>query len=363
MTESYQLDKKDGMIEGVFRLFRIGNIKRRRKTVLYVGLDVHKEFCQASVLDENGEEISNERVITSVEELDRFLDRFQEARFVLESTGVWEFVYGIVEARGFDIMLAHPLKVKAISSAKIKTDKVDARTLARLLYLDMVPSSHVPSRDVRDLRELLRHRKALVEKSTAFKNRVHAELLRRGIKRPEALKSAFSSDAIAWMRSLDIRTVSWNLDMVEALQTQIKDVNRVLLRRFEEMEDAQLVATVPGIGYYGAMLIAAEIDDVRRFETPAQLCSYAGLVPSVHQSSSSCYYGHISKQGSRHLRWMMVEAVHVHLWCCPESKLSTFYRKLARKKGKQVARIATARKMLHMIYWMLLNKEEFKVTG
>jgi len=191
--------------------------------VLYVGLDVHKEFCQASVLDDNGEEISNERVVTSIEELDRFLDRFREARFVLESTGVWEFVYGIVEARGFDVVLAHPLKVKAISSAKIKTDKVDARTLARLLYLDMVPS--------------------------------------------------------------------------------------------------------------------------------------------VRQSSSTCYYGHISKQGSRHLRWMMVEAVHVHLWCCPESKLSMFYRKLARKKGKQVARIATARKMLHMIYWMLLNKEGFKVTG
>ena len=286
--------------------------------MLYVGLDVHKEFCQASVLDDNGEEISNQLIPTNEEALDRFLDRFQEARFVLESTGVWEFVYGIVEARGFHIVLAHPFKVKAIASAKVKTDKVDARTLARLLYLDMVPSSHVPSRDMRDLRELLRHRKALVEKSTAFKNRVHAELLRRGIKRPDAVKG-FTADAITWMRSLNIATISWNLDMVEAIQAQIKDVNRVLLRRFDEMEDAQLISTVPGIGFYGAMLIAAEIDDVRRFEDADHLCSYAGLVPSVPQSSSSCYYGHISKQGSRHLRWMMVEAVHVHLWCCPES--------------------------------------------
>lgn len=331
--------------------------------MLYVGLDVHKEFCQASVLNDDGDELGNERVPTTADALNRFLDRFEEARFVLESTGVWEYVYGIVEARGFEVVLAHPFKVKAIASAKVKTDKVDARTLARLLYLDMVPASHVPSREVRDLRELLRHRKALVEKSTAFKNRVHAELLRRGIKRPETLQSPFSSAAVAWMRSLNVRTIAWNLDMVEALQAQIKEVNRVLLTRFEEMGDAQLIATVPGIGFYGAMLIAAEIDDVRRFETPAQLCSYAGLVPSVHQSSSSCHYGHISKQGSRHLRWMMVEAVHVHLWCCPDSKLSRFYRKLARKKGKQVARIATARKMLHMIYWMLLNKEDFKVTG
>lgn len=216
---------------------------------------------------------------------------------------------------------------------------------------------------MRDLRELLRHRKALVEKSTAFKNRVHAELLRRGIKRPDTLKTGFSDASVKWMRSLNIRTVSWNLDMVEAMQAQIKEVNKLLLRQFEDMEDAKLIATVPGIGYYGAMLIAAEIDDVRRFETPEQLCSYAGLVPSVHQSSSSCYYGHISKQGSRHLRWMMVEAVHMHLRSCPGSKLSAFHRKIARKKGKQVATVATARKMLHMIYWMLLNEEEFKITG
>lgn len=329
----------------------------------YVGLDVHKEFCQASVLNDDGEEISNERVATDAEALNAFLDRFEDAKFVLESTGVWEFVYGIVEARGFEVVLAHPLQVKAIASARVKTDKVDARTLARLLYLDMVPASHVPPREVRDLRELLRHRKALVEKSTAFKNRVHAELLRRGIKRPETISSPFSSTAVAWMRSLNIRTVSWNLDMIEALQAQVKEVNRVLLTRFDDMEDAKLIATVPGIGFYGAMLIAAEIDDVSRFATPEQLCSYAGLVPSVHQSSSSCYYGHISKQGSRHLRWMMVEAVNVHLWCCPDSKLSAFYRKLARKKSKQVARIATARKLLHAIYWMLVRREEFTITG
>ncbi len=79
--------------------------------MLSVGLDVHKEFCQASVLDETGDEISNERIPTTYEDLDRFLDRFEDARFVLESTGVWEYVYGIVEARSFDVVLAHPFKV------------------------------------------------------------------------------------------------------------------------------------------------------------------------------------------------------------------------------------------------------------
>lgn len=329
----------------------------------YVGLDVHKEFCQASVLDESGEEISSTKVPTRKEELESFLDGFEDARFVLESTGVWEFVYGIVESKGFEVLLAHPMKVKAISSAKVKTDKVDARTLAQLLRMDMIPASYVPEKQVRDTRELVRHRKALVEKTTAFKNRVKAELLRRGIRRPEELKTSWSDKSVQWMRSLDIVVVSSNLDVIEALQAQVKAVNDLLLPRYLRSKEAKLISTIPGIGYYGAMLIAAEIDDVHRFADAQHLCSYAGLVPSVHQSSNVAYYGRISKQGSRHLRWILTEAVHIHVVNEPDSQLTRFFLRVARKKGRQVATVATARKMLTAIYWMLFNQEEFRVTG
>ena len=329
----------------------------------YVGLDVHKEFCQASVLDESGEELSSTKVPTRKEELESFLAGFEDARFVLESTGVWEFVYGIVESKGFEVLLAHPMKVKAISSAKVKTDKVDARTLAQLLRMDMIPASYVPDKQVRDIRELVRHRKALVEKTTAFKNRVKAELLRRGIRRPEELKTSWSDKSVQWMRSLDILVVNSNLDVIEALQAKIKAVNDRLFPLFLRNRDAKLISTIPGIGYYGAMLIAAEIDDVHRFADAQHLCSYAGLVPSVHQSSNVAYYGRISKQGSRHLRWILTEAVHIHVVNEPDSQLTRFFLRVARKKGRQVATVATARKMLTAIYWMLFNQEEFKVTG
>jgi transposase len=331
--------------------------------VYYVGLDVHKEFFQASVLDEDGNEVSSTRVPTRREDLESFLAGFEEARFVLESTGVWEFVYGIIEAKGFDVLLAHPMRVKAISSAKVKTDKVDARTLAQLLRMDMIPASYVPDREVRDTRELVRHPKALGEKATAFKNRVKAELLRRGIRRPEELKTSWSDKSVQWMRSLGIAVVDSNLDVIEALQAQVKAVNDRLFPLYLESENAKLISTVPGIGYYGAMLIAAEIDDVHRFEDAQHLCSYAGLVPSVHQSSNVCYHGRISKQGSRHLRWILTEAVHIHVANEPNSQLTRFFLRVARRKGRQVATVATARKMLTAIYWMLMNEEEFKVTG
>ena len=329
----------------------------------YVGLDVHKEFCQASVLDENGNEVSSTKVPTRKEELESFLDGFEDAKFVLESTGVWEFVYGIVEAKGFEVVLAHPMKVKAISSAKVKTDKVDARTLAQLLRMDMIPASYVPDKEVRDVRELVRHRKALVEKTTAFKNRVKAELLRRGIRRPEELKTSWSDKSMAWMRSLDIVVVNSNLDVIEALQAQVKAVNDLLFPKYLRSKEAKLISSMPGIGYYGAMLMASEIDDVHRFEDAQHLCSYAGLVPSVHQSSNVAYYGRISKQGSRNLRWILTEAVHIHVANEADSQLTRFFLRIARKKGRQVATVATARKMLTAIYWMLINEEEFRVTG
>jgi transposase len=157
--------------------------------------------------------------------------------------------------------------------------------------------------------------------------------------------------------------VNSNLDVIEALQAQVKAVNDLLFPRFLRNRNAKLIATMPGIGYYGAILIASEIDDVHRFADAQHLCSYAGLVPSVHQSSNVCYHGHISKQGSRHLRWILTEAVHIHVANEPDSHLTKFFLRVARKKGPQVATVATARKMLTAIYWMLFNQEEFRVTG
>jgi transposase len=329
----------------------------------YIGLDVHKEFCQASVLDDNGKELSNERFSSNIKDLDEFLDRFTDAKFVLESTGMWDFIYERIEARGFEVTLAHPLKVKAIASAKVKTDKVDARTLAQLLRLDMVPPSYVPPKDVRDLRQLVRQRAYLVQKSTSFKNKVHAELTRRGVRRSDELASPFSARSVDWMRSLGIVTIDSNLDCLEAVQAQIKTLNSRLLDEYHRRPEAQLIATVPGIGYYGALLIWAEIADVKRFVDAEHLCSYAGLTPTVSQSASTCYYGGVSKEGSRYLRWILVESVHVHKRYAPGTQLSRFYSRIERKRGKQKATTATARKLLHIIYWMLRRNEEYHGHG
>ena len=119
-----------------------------------------------------------------------------------------------------------------------------------------------------------------------------------------------------------------------------------------------LLMTIPGVGYYSALLIKSEIGDVKRFPSAKQLCSYAGLVPSTHASGNVCYHGHITKQGSKWLRWILIEAaIHAAKRTGP---LRRFYYKVERKKGGKVAKVATARKLLEWIYHMMRDCKTFR---
>ncbi|MGQ9588556.1 MAG: IS110 family transposase, partial [Thermoplasmata archaeon] len=229
-------------------------------------------------------------------------------------------------------------------------DMVDAETLANLLRADLIPRSWVPSKDMRDLRQLVRQRAYLVQQSTSIKNQIHAELLRRGIRRPENLVTSFSMKSIDWMRSLGFPTVDSFLNCLENVRAQIEEFNIQLLDEYNRRPDAQLIATIPGIGFYSALLILAEIDDIHRFPHPENLCAYAGLVPTVRQSASSVHYGAISKGGSSYLCSMLTVAVLTHTRCEPDSRLSRFHAKVARRRGKQKAIVATARKLLLIVY-------------
>ena len=290
--------------------------------MLYIGLDVHKEFCQACVIDERGRALSNERFPSTHESLDVFLAGIKDAKFVLESTGIWEYIYEGIEDRGFEVVLAHPLKVRAIAEARVKTDKVDAETLAQLLRADLIPRSWVPSRDIRDLRQLVRQRAYLARQSTSFKNRISAELLRRG--------------------AGDERATAGRVQ-AETRCTAHRDYpgHRVLRRPPHPRGDRRH----------------------QQVPRPGEPSRIWGVVPTVRQSASTVYYGGVSKEGSAHLRWKLTEMVHIHKYFHPESRLSRFHSKLEKRRGKNKATIATARKLVHVIYWMLKTREPYHSQG
>jgi transposase len=203
----------------------------------------------------------------------------------------------------------------------------------------------------------------LVCDTTSIKNRIHAKLLRRGVRKPEELTCNFTQKHRTWLKSLKIDSLNHLLNALEATEKEIKEINSALLKEYQKNPSAKLISEIPGIGYFGALMLTAEIGDIRRFPDPEHLSAYAGLVPTVHQSASSCYYGHISKEGSRYMRWILVEAVHIHVRNAPDSQISKFHNKKVKKIGRNKATVATARKMLHIIYWMLMKEEHYHSHG
>jgi transposase len=182
----------------------------------YVGLDIHKKNTQACVKNERGKIVSEASFRSDIPHINSFLDRLgtAEAKMVMEATGFYEFIYDAIEARGYEVLLAHPMKLRALTVGRAKTDKNDAEMLAELLRIGAVPCSYVPSRDIRHLRDITRHRESLTMQSTMMKNKIHAELARRGIAPPPDARSSFSKAFVRWLRTLGITAVDDNLDML-----------------------------------------------------------------------------------------------------------------------------------------------------
>jgi len=149
--------------------------------------------------------------------------------------------------------------------------------------------------------------------------------------------------------------------VLETVRQEIKMASRRVQQLAEEDRDSILLMTIPAVGYYSALLIKSEIGDVKRFRSAKQLCSYAGLVPSTFASGNTCYHGHITKQGSRWLRWILIEAAR-HAVKRP-GLLRCFYHKVERKKGGQIAKVATVRKLLEWIYHLLKDGKAFHMRS
>lgn len=323
---------------------------------MYVGLDVHKRACYATVMNERGEVVKQEKFPNEREEFKRFFNCIGDAKVAMEACYCWQPAYELLDEMGYDVELAHPMKTRIIAEAKIKTDASDSEALAHLLRTNLLPTSYVPPRETRELRELVRLRTYLVRERTRFKNKVHAELVKRGIK---AMGNPFTKRGMARLRELGIGAVDTYVVMMESLDGQINELSKTLKQTAGKNEDAKLLMTAPGVGYFSALLVLAEIGDISRFSDAEKLCSYAGLVPSTRQSGSSVRRGSITKQGSGLLRWALIQCAWAHVR--NDGPLAGSFRGIAKRKGVKVAVVATARKMLVAIYWMLKRREVFRV--
>jgi len=239
----------------------------------YVGLDLGKRWHYMVVMDEQGRIVRQQKLPNDPLLMQRCFETLEgPCRVVLEATGHWMAVYDRIEPHAQEVVLAHPLKVKAIASARIKTDKIDATTLAHLLRADLIPRAYIPPPHVREWRELVRHRAFLVRLQTRVKNRLQALLAKRGVT-PPPVSDLFGKTGLTWLASLVLAEPygamrTRYLAVLERLRQQIREVEQTIDQTVQTTPEVQLLMTIPGIGRYLALLILGEIGEITRFPDP-----------------------------------------------------------------------------------------------
>jgi transposase len=260
---------------------------------------------------------------------------------------------------GYKVKLAHPYETRIIAKSKIKTDARDSEKLAQLLRTGFLPEAYAPPKHIRELRDLLCRHTYLVRTQTKFKNKVHAELAKRWIKLER--DELFTRPGKAVLKDLGIEAIDDYLAVIDALNERVKKLSKRIKILAGENANAKLLMSIPGVGYFSALAILAEIGDIHRFGSSEELCSYAGIVPSTRESGGIAKHGGITKRGRKLMRWTLDLCVWVHLKY--DTKLTRYWKRLAKLKGKKAANTATARKMLKVMYWMLKRREVYRPDG
>jgi transposase len=322
---------------------------------VYVGIDVHRKRSQVAVIDQSGEVLTNRNVPNGAEPILRVIGGLPAG-----TPAAFEAAFGtgwlveLLEDYGFTPHLVHPLRCKAIASARLKNDKVDAAILGQLLRADLLPEAWIAPPPVRQLRALLRHRVQLVRLRTLLRNRIHAVLADHGHDRPSG---CWSGPGRAWLASLQLPAVSRevvndDLALIDALQDRIDRLDWEIHQRARSDPGVKVLTQLPGVGPFTALVILAEIGDVSRFGSARKLASWAGLTPTVRGSDRVAHYGHISKQGSAWLRWVLCEAAQT---AKRHPQFAAGYQAIAQRRGKKIATTAVARKLLTRAWHLLTD--------
>jgi transposase len=265
----------------------------------------------------------------------------------------------VLDDMGMEVSMAHPKEVKAIAKAKIKTDKRDSHILAHLLRTGLIPEVYKRTRENRSYQRVLRQRAFYVGNLTRVKNRTRAILAQQGEEiRAEVLraKNIFSREGLVILKGLrlplgDKELVGGLIKSYEHFEKRIRETHALVERLSRELPEARLIQTVPGFGVFLSVLVAVEIADIGRFCNEGKLHSYAGVIPSTHSSGEKTYHGRIVRDGNRWLRWAAVEAVWPAIRADFDIRLH--YERRKKRKGANLAKVATARRLLTIIYRML----------
>jgi len=337
-----------------------------------VGGDAQRRYSQFAVLDQDGQLRQQTRVDHEPGAIQAFLDGLPDGTPVaLESVGNWYWIADEIEAAGCLPLLTHAAKAKVMMGNVNRTDKLDAKGLAKLLHLESLPTVWLPPGEIRDERGLHGTRMALSKLRTALKNRIHATLAKYGITSTEH-SDIFAGTGRIWLQGTigrlppeTGRCVAQEIEALDGLQLQITQLEDRIRERIALTPSIQLLKSLPGVGNILAVVIEREIGSIDRFETSGQFTSFAGLVPTVHASGGKTRFGHMRKPCNQYFKWAFIEAANVivrhrHHRAWKTKYVCQVYDQVSHHKGHAVAVGAVARHLAEGAYWIIKRQEPYR---
>lgn len=328
----------------------------------YVGVDLHRDFFVAVAQDVMGSELFKKRYENSIASVAELVSEFSTPpKVVVEATRNWMWFIQALQKRGCVVQLAHPFRTKAIASARIKTDSIDAKTLCDLLRADLIPQAYIAPVATLDNREIGRARISLVHDQTMLKNRIHAIVIKENLKFTG--NDMFGTKGKEWLIHQEFTTgardvITVYLKQLAGVQESIAKVEELIKQRSSSIPEVKQLQTIPGFGTTTAFLLAAEVGDVNRFSSAKKFASYFGMVPRLSQSGNHAYYGRITKLGNPYVRWLLVQAAHRYYRMDKEAR--RFVDRLSYRTGKKKATVALARKIGVIAYTVLKENRSYE---
>ncbi len=322
--------------------------------MVLIGSDFHPSWQQVSWLNQETGETGDQKLVHEPGAVEKFYRQFPAgSRIGMEATGNCQWFVELVTSLGHEMRIGDAAKIRASDSRQQKHDKRDARLLVQLLAEDRFPRIWVPSREQKDLRQLLIHRYKLVRIRAQVKNGLQHLAMNQGVLKKSKLWSVAGQKALR-----ELPLASWAsrrredlLKMMSELDAKIDLLDRAVVEAAEKDERTRLVMTQPGVGPITSLAFVLTMGDVSRFRRGKQVASYLGLIPREYSSGGHQRLGSISKQGNTFLRMLLVEAAQGAVRCDPEFRNKYLHRCHSKPKG--VAKVAAARKLAIRLYWML----------
>jgi len=323
--------------------------------MIIIGVDFHPEFQQIALVDTDSGELREQR-LTHREEAERFYRSLaatgQQVRVGMEASGYGRWFERLLAQLQLELWIGDAAQIQRKRVRKQKTDRQDAQLILKLMLKDDFPRIWVPSWENRDLRQLLWHRHRMVQARSRIMNQLQAVALNEGLrckkrlwrsKRPQL--ESFPLAPWANRRRHDL------LELLDRLNPTIAELSQAVEREVEKCPEAQRLATHPGVGSLTAMGFVLIIGKAERFQCGKQVASYLGLVPLEDSSGNQRRLGHITKQGSSMLRFLLVEAAQVTVRSLPQWRSRYFH--LMMRRGRKIAKVAMARRLAVHLYWMM----------